>query len=86
MPFALALVTQCKSVTLGGQHDLALVEGLERAPVADRNQRRCRKLLDEETIERGFGSLIERGRRLIEEQILWRVLNRACDPEPLLVA
>jgi hypothetical protein len=62
------------------------VEGLERASVADRDHRGCRKLLGKETIERGFRSLIERGGRLIEEQILRPVQERTCDPEPLLFA
>src|SRR6202049_3799332 len=65
---------------------MALVEGLKRTTMADRDHGRCRQLLRKQTIERRLGGLIERRGRFIEEQILWRMQKRACQPKPLLLA
>src|SRR5579863_6999899 len=54
--------------------------------MADRDYGRCRQLLGQETIERRFGGFVERGGRLIEEQIFRRVQKRARQTQPLLFA
>src|SRR5258705_10331325 len=65
---------------------MALVEGLKRRAVADRDDGGCRQFFLEETIEPGFRGFIERGGRFVEEQILRRVQQRACESKPLLLA
>ena len=40
----------------------------------------------QQRIERGFGSLVERGRRLVQEQEIRRLQDGARNPEPLLLA
>src|SRR5258706_1149654 len=82
----LAPVLQEKLIPITEQHEMALVEGLKRGAVTDRDDGGCRQFLLEETIERGFRGFIERGRGFIEEQILRRVQQRACQPKPLLLA
>ena len=42
--------------------------------------------LFQQPIERGLGRLVERGGRLVQEQIVRRMQQRARDAEPLLLA
>ncbi len=62
------------------------VELNEARPVADGDDSRFRQPLEQEVIERRLGALIERARRLVEEQPLRFLQERAGDGEPLLLA
>jgi len=65
---------------------MALMEDLKCRAVTDRDDGGCRHFLLEETIEPGFRGFIERGGRFVEEEILRRVQQRACEPKALLLA
>src|SRR3979411_1490142 len=82
----LASALQRKLLAVRGQHDLALVECLERAAMTDRDDGGCRQFLLQETIKRRLRGFIERSGRFIEEQVLRRVQQRACEPKALLLA
>src|SRR3982074_2287279 len=82
----LALALQRELVAVADQHDVALVEDLERGAMADRDDGGCRQFLLEQTIQRRLGGLIQRRGRLVEEQILRPMQQRAREPEALLLA
>src|SRR6266478_681016 len=82
----LALALQRELVAVADQHDVALVEGLERGAMADRDYGGCRQFLLEQTIQRRLGGLIQRRGRLVEEQILRPMQQRARESEALLFA
>ena len=54
--------------------------------MADRNQRGVGQARLQQLVERGFRCLVERGGRLVEEQIVGRLEERAGDAKPLLFA
>src|SRR2546428_165499 len=68
----------------GGQ--VPAVERAQRRAVADRDDGGLAQPLLHEPVERGLGGLVERGGRLVEEQIVGRVQDRPGDGEPLLLA
>src|SRR6516162_421430 len=77
---------QRKLVAVGGKHRVAVVKGLERGSVADRDHGGLWKYGFDQTVETGFGRLVEGSRRLVEKEILRGVQQRARNPEPLLLA
>jgi hypothetical protein len=58
-PGVLALALQEKLIAVTVQHDVALVEGLKRRAMADRDDGGCRQSFLEQTIEPGFRGFIE---------------------------
>ena len=54
--------------------------------MADRNDGRAGKLRAQHLVERGFGGLVERGGRFVEEQEIRLLQDGARDREPLLFA
>src|ERR1700681_4159638 len=82
----LALALQRELVAVADQHDVALVEGCERGAMTDRDDGGCRQFLLEQTIQRRLRGLIQRRSRLVEEQILRPMQQRARQPEALLLA
>src|SRR5579872_681618 len=75
-----------KSLALAREHDLAGMECLERAAMADRHHRGSRKLFGQQTIEGGFGGFVERGGGLVKKKELRSVQQRARKPQTLLFA
>src|ERR1700688_1894597 len=67
---SLAPVLQGESIAVAPQHDLALVEGLQRRAMADRYDGGGRQPLLDQAIERRLRGLVERGGGFIQEQIL----------------
>src|ERR1700722_10438266 len=79
-------VLQRKSLTVGDQHDVALVESLERGAMADRDDGGGRQFLLEKTIQRRLRGFVERGGGFIQEQIARRMQKRTREPKALLLA
>src|SRR3954471_3644445 len=66
----LASVLQRKSIAVAAQHDLALVEGLKRGAMSDRNDGACRKFLFKQLVKHLLRGFIERGCGFVEKEIL----------------
>src|SRR5258705_6523448 len=79
-------IPQREAVAIAHQADIALMEGVQCRPVADRDDRGLRQLLLEQAVQRGLRGFVERGGRLVEEQVVRRVQQRAYEPEALLFA
>src|ERR1700742_5125983 len=79
-------VLQHEAILRLGQYDIALVECLQRAAVADRDDGGGRQFLLEKLVELRFGGLIKRGGGFVEEQVLRRMQERTRKPETLLLA
>src|SRR5262245_60644557 len=71
---------------VGLQREEALVERGEARAVANRDDGRAGQPLDHEVIERGLRGLVERARRLVEEEPLRLLQQCARDRKPLLLA
>src|SRR3981081_4818907 len=54
--------------------------------MTDRDHGGRRQFVPEEMVKLSLRSFVERGGRFIEEQILWRVQQRAGEPKALLLA
>src|SRR5664279_2058205 len=63
-------VLQLEPVAVAAQHHIALVEGLQRRAMADRDDGGGRQFLLDQFVKRRLRGFVERGRRFIEEQIL----------------
>src|SRR5689334_9971749 len=74
------------AVAVAREHEAAVVEGGEGGAMPDRDDGGVRQPLAQQLIERRFGRFIERRRRLVEEEIIRRMQQRARDAEPLLLA
>ena len=57
----------------------ALMEHDEARPVADRDDGRIRQALEQQAVEHGLCRLVERRRRLVEEQPVGLLQERAGD-------
>src|SRR5437588_2061619 len=77
---------QAADLAVALQHETAAVEGGERRAMADRYDRAALEPRGEKTVERGFRRLVERGRRLVEEQVIRRLQNGAGNSKALLLA
>ena len=74
------------AVARANECEPAAMERRKRCAVTDRDDRRLRKSLIEELIERRFAWLVQRRCRFIEEQEIGAVKKCARDAEPLLLA
>ena len=72
-------------VALGMQRQMPVVEREEGRAVADRHHRRAREPLLQQPVQLGFRRLVQRGRGLVQKQIVGRLQNRAGDAEALLL-
>ena len=61
---------QRKSVAVPAQHDIAIVESLQRRAMADRDDGGRRQLLLEQFVEGRLRRFVKRSGRFIEKQIL----------------
>src|SRR5215207_318081 len=82
----LSFTLQHKLIATARECDIALVESIERRAVSDRDDGGGRQFLLEQPIQRLLRGLVERRGGLIEEQVLRRMQQRACDSKPLLFA
>src|SRR5882762_4306070 len=82
----LSSILQRKLVAVAGKLHIALMEGFKRRAMADRDDGGCRQFLLDQAIQCRLRGFIERGGGFIEEQILRRMQQRACEPKALLFA
>src|SRR5947199_5868703 len=68
------------------QRQATRVEGGKRRTVSDRNNGNVRQPILDELVEPRLRRLVERGARLVKEQEVGRMQDRARDAEPLLLA
>src|SRR5262245_5076456 len=70
-------LAQATDLAVALQHETAAMERGERRAVADRYDRGAPESRVEKAVKRGFGRLIERSRRLVEEEIIRRLEDGA---------
>src|ERR1041385_3165951 len=73
-------------LALAGKREPALVECGQRRAVADPYDRGVRQPLVQQFVERRLRRLVERRGRLVEEQEVRRMQDRARNPDALLLA
>src|SRR4029453_1744120 len=79
-------LTQATDLAVALQHEAAAVERGKRRAVPDRDDRGALEARVEEAVERSFRRFVERGRRLVEKEIIRRLQNGSGNPEALLLA
>ncbi len=71
---------------LGMKREMPIVEVGERRAMTDRHDRGARQSLVQQPVQLGLRRLVQRGRRLVQEQIVRSLQNRPCNGETLLLA
>ena len=71
---------QRELVAVADHGDVALMEGMERRAVADRDDGGLRQFRSQQIVKCGFRGFVERRRGLVEEQILRRVYSARASP------
>src|SRR5262245_39338810 len=79
-------LSQAIDLAVALEHQTAAMEGGERRAMADRYDRAALEPRVEQTVEHAFRRFVERGRRLVEEQIIRRLQNGAGNSQALLLA